>query len=73
MKNLYDVDPGEVVSLGGYELICVDVSGSRIARVRIVERPEEGEQRDVHYASAAMLKKVGERWQMLATNIVYLD
>jgi len=38
---------GEVIRLPGYELTCVDVSGSRIARVRIVERPETGEQRDV--------------------------
>jgi putative hemolysin len=38
---------GEVISLAGYDLICVDVSGSRIARVRIVARPEEGEHRDV--------------------------
>jgi hypothetical protein len=33
--------------LAGYDLICVDVSGSRIARVRIVARPDEGEHRDV--------------------------
>lgn len=38
---------GEVISLAGYDLICVDVSGSRIARVRIVARPVEGENRDV--------------------------
>ncbi len=30
---------GEVVSVSGYDLVCVDVSGSRIARVRVIERP----------------------------------
>jgi CBS domain containing-hemolysin-like protein len=36
---------GERVTVPGYELVCVDVSGSRIARVRVTrtveERPEE--------------------------------
>jgi len=31
----------ERVSVPGYDLVCVDVSGSRIARVRISEREEE--------------------------------
>jgi putative hemolysin len=31
----------ERVSVPGYDLVCVDVSGSRIARVRIIEREEE--------------------------------
>jgi len=38
---------GEVISLAGYDLICVDVSGSRIARVRITSRPAESESRVV--------------------------
>ncbi len=38
---------GEVIQLPGYDLTCVDVSGSRIARVRIEERPDAGEHRDV--------------------------
>ena len=38
---------GEVIQLPGYDLTCVDVSGSRIARVRIEERPDAGETRDV--------------------------
>jgi putative hemolysin len=32
---------GEVVHLPGYDLQCLDVSGSRITRVRVTERPEE--------------------------------
>jgi CBS domain containing-hemolysin-like protein len=32
---------GEVVEVPGYDLHCIDVSGSRIARVRIVARDEE--------------------------------
>ena len=31
---------GEVVSVPGYEFMCVDVSGSRIARVNVRETPE---------------------------------
>jgi CBS domain containing-hemolysin-like protein len=38
---------GEVIQLPGYDLTCVDVSGSRIARVRIGERPDADEHRDV--------------------------
>ena len=38
---------GELIQLPGYDLTCVDVSGSRIARVRVVERPDAGEHRDV--------------------------
>jgi CBS domain containing-hemolysin-like protein len=33
---------GEVVSIPGYDIICGDVSGSRIARVRVVKHPEQG-------------------------------
>jgi len=29
---------GEVVSVPGYDLVCVDVSGSRIARVRVIDK-----------------------------------
>ncbi|MEE8385703.1 MAG: hemolysin family protein [Dehalococcoidia bacterium] len=32
---------GEAVSVAGYELVCVDVSGSRITRVRVSERSED--------------------------------
>jgi putative hemolysin len=32
---------GEAVTLQGYELVCVDVSGSRITRLRVVQTPEE--------------------------------
>jgi CBS domain containing-hemolysin-like protein len=32
---------GEVVSLAGFEMVCVDVSGSRIARVRVSEKSAE--------------------------------
>ncbi len=32
---------GEVVHLPGYDLECLDVSGTRITRVRVAERPEE--------------------------------
>jgi CBS domain containing-hemolysin-like protein len=32
---------GERVSVPGYRLECIDVSGSRITRVRLVEQPEE--------------------------------
>lgn len=32
---------GESVDLAGYELICADVSGSRITRLRVVQKPEE--------------------------------
>lgn len=32
---------GEAVALPGYELVCVDVSGTRVARVRVLERPLE--------------------------------
>ena len=53
-------------------IIWGDVALLRLVATEGLQSPE-GEQRDVHYASAAMLKKVGERWQMLATNIVYLD
>ncbi len=31
----------EAVKVPGYELVCVDVSGSRIARLRIFERPDD--------------------------------
>jgi len=31
---------GESVDLAGYELVCVDVSGSRITRLRVVQNPE---------------------------------
>ena len=31
---------GEVVHVGGYDIVCIDVSGSRIARVRIFEQKE---------------------------------
>lgn len=34
---------GESVDLPGYQLVCVDVSGSRITRLRVVEQPEEEE------------------------------
>ena len=30
---------GDKVSVGGYDLICADVSGSRITRIRVAERP----------------------------------
>jgi CBS domain containing-hemolysin-like protein len=30
---------GEAASVPGFELICVDVSGTRVARVRVVEKP----------------------------------
>ena len=33
---------GEVLSVPGYDLLCVDVSGSRITRARISEREPEG-------------------------------
>ncbi len=32
---------GESVSVRGYQLVCADVSGSRITRLRVVEVPEE--------------------------------
>jgi len=32
---------GELLSVPGYDLVCVDVSGSRITRVRVIERPQE--------------------------------
>jgi CBS domain containing-hemolysin-like protein len=32
---------GEGVDLAEYELVCVDVSGSRITRLRVVRKPEE--------------------------------
>ena len=32
---------GEGVDLNGYELVCVDVSGSRITRLRVVRKPDE--------------------------------
>jgi putative hemolysin len=32
---------GEAVSVAGYELVCVDVSGSRITRARVSERAED--------------------------------
>ena len=35
-----------VVSVPGYEIICVDVSGSRIARVRVVKSADEEEGED---------------------------
>jgi putative hemolysin len=38
---------GEVVQVPGYELACVDVSGSRITRVRVSQRPEEPKGSDV--------------------------
>jgi len=31
---------GESVDLAGYQLVCVDVSGSRITRLRVTEKPE---------------------------------
>ncbi len=34
---------GEGVDLAGYELVCVDVSGSRITRLRVVRKPEEAQ------------------------------
>ena len=37
---------GERVCIPGYELLCVDVSGSRITRVRITKRPEEEEEKE---------------------------
>jgi CBS domain containing-hemolysin-like protein len=35
---------GESIDLGGYQLVCVDVSGSRITRLRVVEMPEARDQ-----------------------------
>lgn len=32
---------GEIVSVPGYQFMCVDVSGSRIARVNVREKPEQ--------------------------------
>ena len=34
---------GESVELSGYQLVCVDVSGSRITRLRVVQEPELAE------------------------------
>ncbi len=35
---------GESVDLAGYQLVCVDVSGSRITRLRVIETPEAKDQ-----------------------------
>jgi len=32
---------GEAVKVAGYELVCADVSGSRITRLRVIQKPEE--------------------------------
>jgi putative hemolysin len=32
---------GESVKVAGYELVCADVSGSRITRLRVIQKPEE--------------------------------
>ena len=32
---------GESVDIAGYELVCADVSGSRITRLRVIQKPEE--------------------------------
>ena len=34
---------GESVDLSGYELVCVDVSGGRITRLRVVEKPAQAD------------------------------
>jgi CBS domain containing-hemolysin-like protein len=34
---------GDRVTVGGYELTCEDVSGSRITRIRVNERPRAEE------------------------------
>jgi Mg2+/Co2+ transporter CorB len=41
----------EVVSIPGYDIVCVDVSGSRIARVRVIERPAEAKQSEASAGS----------------------
>ncbi len=41
---------GESVDLPDYQLVCVDVSGSRITRLRVIEKPEA--QADVQSAEA---------------------
>jgi CBS domain containing-hemolysin-like protein len=35
---------GEAVSLGEYDLVCADISGSRITRLRVSERPASAEE-----------------------------
>ncbi len=35
---------GEAVSLGAYDLVCADISGSRITRLRVSERPAAAEE-----------------------------
>ena len=37
---------GEVVAVPGYEIIGVDVSGTRVARVRVLERPIDLDEKD---------------------------
>ena len=45
---------GERVSVAGYELVCVDVSGSRITRLQVIEVPE-----DSAFAGDEVAKVVG--------------
>ncbi|MCP4038668.1 MAG: magnesium/cobalt efflux protein, partial [bacterium] len=44
---------GESVDISGYELVCVDVSGSRITRLRVVQKPEATEREATAEAESA--------------------
>lgn len=70
------IDAGNRPTTFEIEPVDVIIRGE-IALLRLVAteglQDADGEERVVHYASAAMLVHEDGRWKMLATNIVYLD